>query len=215
MTAVLVVGSIILFLGLDYLARRKKSVIGASAVLLSTPVRPVQPAQNSRVPAFAFFHPGHTWLSLLDNGTVRVGIDAFAVEALGRGQQLELPEVPVQVKAGQRIFGLKVGDRMAHFVAPIDGEIVEINRNASPAKLPGAWLVKMKPRRLGGQLKNLRVAEAAEDWLQREKSRFKDFLATLGAEPVVALQDGGEPVAGILAKADDEAWTKFQQEFLK
>jgi predicted ATP-grasp superfamily ATP-dependent carboligase len=96
----------------------------------------------------------------------------------------------------------------------VDGEVIAVNDHASPDKLPGEWLVEIKPKRLGWQLQNLRAAEVAWEWLAREKTRFRDFLASLNGKSAFALQDGGDPMPGILAKADDKTWEAFQQRFL-
>ncbi len=216
MTFLLVVAMIIIFLAINYIVRKKESPAGEEWPLLSIPLQrsPIRVQVPQGLPAAAFLHPGHTWLTIRENGNVRVGIDSFATEVLGKGKNLNLPPVAINVKAGEPMIGLDVVDREARFVAPVDGEVIAVNDHASPDKLPGEWLVEIKPKRLGRQLQNLRAAEVAWEWLAREKTRFRDFLASFDGKPALALQDGGDPMPGILAKTDDKTWEAFQQRFL-
>lgn len=213
MTALFVVATIVFFLTIDYFVQKKESPAGEKWPLLSIPLQPVA-AAAMKMPAAAFLHPGHTWLMLHENGNLRVGIDDFAAEVLGKSQKLDLPSVDSQVKTGDRLLGLQVANRTADFVAPIDGEIVAVNGHIAPEKLPGEWLVEIKPQRFGEQLQSLRIAEVAREWLERERARFKDFLAYFNGDQEPALQDGGEPIPGVLAHANDEIWKAFQEEFL-
>ncbi|NOY05040.1 MAG: glycine cleavage system protein H [Chlorobi bacterium] len=210
MTVLLIGATFITFIIIDYFVRKK---VSESAEELPATAR-AQPTYR-RMPAGAFLHPGHTWLTIRENGCVRIGIDDFAASALGAIDVLKLPKVNAEVKADSPLLSLKRGKREARFISPVDGEVVATNDYASPTRLPGEWLVEIKPRRLEKALKNMRIAEAARQWLQAEKNRFTDFLAVRqgGAAPV--LQDGGEPVPGILARMDDSAWETFQREFLE
>jgi glycine cleavage system H lipoate-binding protein len=221
MTFLFVVAMIIIFLAINYIVQKKKSPAVEKWPLLSIPLQSRVAGRSlariqgpGNLPAAAFLHPGHTWLTIRENGNVRVGIDSFATEALGAGEELNLPPVETGIKAGEPMMGLHVAGREAKFVAPVDGEVIAVNDRASPDKLPNEWLVEIKPKRLGRQLQNLRAAEVAWEWLAREKTRFRDFLAALDGKPALALQDGGDPLPGIMANADNKTWEAFQQRFL-
>jgi len=214
MTALFVVATIVTLLTIDYFIKKREAPAAGKSPLLSTPV-PAAPAIYFRgMPKTAFLHPGHTWLTLRDTGTVRVGIDSFATEALGKRAALELPKVATRVRAGEPIMSVNLTGRRATFVAPVDGEVVKVNERASSKDLPREWLIEIRPKHLGEQLRHLHLAESAHQWLDREWARFKDFLAATNGDAALALQDGGEPVPGILANAGDETWESFQRNFL-
>lgn len=214
MVALLVVATIITFLTIDYFVQKKESPTGEKWPLLSIPLQPVQ-ALAASLPEWAFVHSGHTWVTVRDNGRVRIGIDGFAADALGRAKAVKLPPVAASVEAGKPAIAVQFDGRVAEFTAPVDGEIVAVNDHLSPDGLGDEWLVEVKPRHFGRDVQKLRTAEVAKEWLERERGRFRDFLASLGGEPALVLQDGGEPLPGVLASIDDQAWARFQDEFLR
>ena len=212
MTVLLIGATFITFIVIDYLLRRRVAQ-GVEEQPAAARARPRLGFHET--PAGAFLHPGHTWLTIGENGRVRIGIDDFAANALGAIDALKLPRVNTEVKTDSPLLSLKRGEREARFISPVDGKVVAINDNASPNRLPGEWLVEVKPSRLEKALKNMRIAEAARQWLQTEKNRLADFLAVRQGSSAPVLQDGGEPVPGILARMDDAAWETFQREFLE
>ena len=67
-------------------------------------------------------------------------------------------------------------------------------------------------------LKKLRIAEEARDWLQEEAERFQDFFAARPLQQTAlgtVMQDGGQPTGGVLEWMDDETWRRFNDEFLR
>ena len=61
-----------------------------------------------------------------------------------------------------------------------------------------------------------RVGARARQWLRDEADRLKEFIAGQSAQGAfVTVQDGGEPVAGVLTTCDRTAWDRFQTDFLK
>ncbi len=68
----------------------------------------------------------HEWLSL-DGDIVTVGITEYAATQLGDVVFVELPEVETQVARGDEIVVIESVKAASDIMAPIDGEIVEIN----------------------------------------------------------------------------------------
>ncbi|TNF37375.1 MAG: hypothetical protein EP329_03290, partial [Deltaproteobacteria bacterium] len=65
----------------------------------------VRAAVPERVPAGAvpgdlFFHPKHAWAALEASGAVRMGVDDFLAQAVGRVDAIELPRVGDALTAG-------------------------------------------------------------------------------------------------------------------
>ena len=214
MTALFVVVTIILFLTIDYFVQKKESPAGEKWPLLSMPLQPLEVSAQKTIPAGAFVHPGHTWITIRENGLVRVGIDNFATQVLGECEDILFPAPEKEISEGEPLVSLRVDGRQAKFISPVDGKVMAVNEEVSAEKLPGEWLVEIKPKNLARQLRKMRIAESANKWLQREKARFRDFLASKAGNPALVLQDGGEPVPGLLLKLDDKAWSEFQREFL-
>ncbi len=96
------------------------------------------------------FTEDHEWLEEND-GIVTVGITKHATEQLGDLVFVELPEVGAEVGRGDDVCVIESVKAASDIVAPLDGEIVEINEaivedptlvNADPTG--AAWFFKMK-----------------------------------------------------------------------
>lgn len=97
----------------------------------------------------------HEWLRV-EGDLVVVGITEHAAEALGDVVFVELPEPETQVAAGDEIVVIESVKAASDILAPVDGEIVEVNEKL--ADNPGlvnedplgeAWFFKLKVDDLG------------------------------------------------------------------
>lgn len=217
MTAILVVLTMMAFLGADYVVSRRRQ--RGVAV-------PVPPAVRMAPEFFQqlrglFYGNGHTWARLDADGSVRVGVDDFARRLLGRVDRIETAPEGTSLGTRDAAFVLHQGGKSLGFPLPVEGRITAVNPlvQAEPEALAegaDAWLVSVQPRRLGRDLRRLRVAEEAQGWMREEVARLRDFLAAqVPADAVGAtLHDGGVPIEGVLSHLDGVAWEKFESEFL-
>jgi len=92
----------------------------------------------------------HEWL-LDEDGTITVGITDHAQEQLGDLVFVELPEVGTEITKDDEIVVIESVKAASDILAPIDGEIVEINQelvenptliNEDPTGK--GWFFKMK-----------------------------------------------------------------------
>jgi glycine cleavage system H protein len=66
----------------------------------------------------------HEWVSgLSDNGTVRVGVTDFAVEALGEIVYVQLPELGAEVAAHDAVGELESTKSVSDLFAPVSGTV--------------------------------------------------------------------------------------------
>ena len=233
MVAILVVLTIVLFIGADLLvqwSRRRRGVqvapiktrvAGAADVLLPG----LQP-ERFALPGGLFFHPAHTWANLLFSGQIKVGVDDFLQKLFGRIDAVTLPPVGTEVKQGQPLMSIRQGGRVAMLPAPVDGVVCAINGEL--AKSPNllrrepytrGWLVALRPTDLTADLSRLAIGEGAFRWLKSELSRFEEFLQGIMAVHQDALvgataADGGLSPDGLLERLDEESWKAFQSKFL-
>jgi glycine cleavage system H protein len=96
------------------------------------------------------FTKEHEWLRV-EGDTVVVGITEHAATALGDVVFVELPAVETQVAEGDEICVIESVKAASDILAPLDGEIVEVNEKLvdSPAlvnedPLGAAWFFKIK-----------------------------------------------------------------------
>ncbi|MFW5655549.1 MAG: glycine cleavage system protein GcvH [Roseicyclus sp.] len=96
------------------------------------------------------FTEDHEWLRPEGDGIV-VGITEYAATQLGDVVYVELPELGTQVAKGDEIVVIESVKAASDIVAPVDGEIVEVNEaltgnpglvNEDP--LGEAWFFKIK-----------------------------------------------------------------------
>ncbi|MEM9975791.1 MAG: glycine cleavage system protein GcvH [Pseudomonadota bacterium] len=113
----------------------------------------------------------HEWLRI-DDDLVVVGITEHASEQLGDVVFVELPEVETQVAKGDEIVVIESVKAASDILAPLDGEIVEVNAALaeSPAlvnedPLGEAWFFKMK------------VEDTSEMESMMDEDGYKDFIA--------------------------------------
>lgn len=96
------------------------------------------------------FTEDHEWLKA-DGDVVTVGITEHASTQLGDVVFVELPEVGMQVAKGDDVCVIESVKAASDILAPLDGEIVEINEaladtpsmvNDDP--MGGAWFFRVK-----------------------------------------------------------------------
>jgi glycine cleavage system H protein len=217
MTAVLVILTILVFVGIDAIVmafrRRHAPVPSAQTVVAMLEPRP---------PQGIFLDPHHSWVRITADGTLRVGVDDFLTEAVGDIEGVEAPARGTQVKRGDPLLTLRIKGKSLVVPAPISGEIVGVNDhvatqpwtvNRDPYGV--GWIVALWTRDHHDAIKPLRIGTAAAAFLRTELQRLADFLTPTGtAATVPLLADGGIPRRGVLAAAGDEQWVAFQREFL-
>ena len=74
----------------------------------------------------------HEWIAV-DGDTARVGITAYAAEALGDVVYLDLPEVGATLTAGETCGEIESTKSVSDLIAPADGEVTSVNQEAVDA----------------------------------------------------------------------------------
>ena len=113
----------------------------------------------------------HEWLRVEDDLVV-VGITEHAASELGDVVFVELPEVDATVAKGDEIVVIESVKAASDILAPLDGEIVEVNDalEGNPGLVNDdatgdAWFFKMKVEDLS----------AMDDYM--DEKEYKDFIA--------------------------------------
>lgn len=112
----------------------------------------------------------HEWLRV-EGDLVVVGITEHAAEQLGDVVFVELPEVETKVAKGDEIVVIESVKAASDILAPLDGEIVEVNEALTDAPAlvnedaMGAWFFKMKVEDM----------EQLDAYMSEDE--YKDFIA--------------------------------------
>lgn len=217
MTVLLVAATIIAFLTLEWVVRRRREAKEIPVLVVRQRAIPV------RMPEGIFFAPNHTWLNLFPSGKVRIGLDDFIGRMLDRPEVAFLKQEGEAVRKGDPILRLKQGPHSLTVRAPIGGTILSKNRNlaARPENMremlfSDGWAYTIQPFQTT-ELRNLLFGEETKAWVRTEFGRLRDVLARVtgsaNAAPVL-LQDGGVPVAGLMKDAPESWWNAIDEEFL-
>jgi glycine cleavage system H protein len=104
----------------------------------------------SNVPAGLRYTEEHEWVKS-EGGVVVVGITDYAQSSLGDVVFLELPDAGKKLTKGKAFGVVESVKAVSDLYAPIDGEVVEINKDliAAPEGVNkdayGSWMLKVKP----------------------------------------------------------------------
>ncbi|MFS0666689.1 glycine cleavage system protein GcvH [Peribacillus frigoritolerans] len=109
----------------------------------------------------------HEWVKTED-GTVRIGITAFAQSELGDIVFVELPEIGDELKANEPFGSVESVKTVSELYAPISGKVVEVNEDLSDnpeyvneSPFEKAWMVVLEPSN-SSDIENLMSAEEYE-----------------------------------------------------
>ncbi|CAH0161640.1 MULTISPECIES: glycine cleavage system protein GcvH [Bacillaceae] len=109
----------------------------------------------------------HEWVKTED-GTVRIGITAFAQSELGDIVFVELPEIGDELKANEPFGSVESVKTVSELYAPISGKVVEVNEDLSDnpeyvneSPYEKAWMVVLEPSN-SSDIESLMSAEEYE-----------------------------------------------------
>jgi glycine cleavage system H lipoate-binding protein len=202
------VGLIVLFFLLDFLFVRDLEKPADSKRGKSLEVEP-EPADEVVMPRGYFFHPGHSWVRILESGEVAVGVDDVVSAAVGAVTGFEAPRKDEPLNKGEAAFKLIAGGRALDFVSPVTGTVSSVNTalekdmgaiNSDPYGKGWLFTAKVAP---GGVA--LPSDETAAKWMKSELNRLRDF---------VAVYRRGSSFRGTLTGANNQVWAVFQDSFL-
>ena len=179
-----------------------------------------------RVPDNILFHQGHTWAKReeAEPNIVLVGMDDFAQKLAGPMGLRNNPTVGTFIRQGERGWSLQDGEKSVDMLAPVSGEVVEVNI-ALLAELENdankiaaldsdpygnGWLLKVKADDFERERKGLLSGTLARKWMEETVEHLRSKISPeLGA----VMQDGGVPVVGMAKNINAEEWDQLLKEF--
>ena len=131
---------------------------------------------------------------------------------------MKLPTAGTWVRQGAKSVRIDVDGRSTEIVSPVEGEVVEVNRDL--AKEPAfatwdpygrGWLLKVRSAGLGTNLRNLMNGRLARQWTEDASQQLQLRLMALSGS---VLQDGGAPAPDFAKHLDDDEWKRLTDLFL-
>jgi glycine cleavage system H lipoate-binding protein len=218
MTVLLVLCFFTLFIGLDYVMSRRRLAREAQAHALARQpqLEPVWVA-GYQMPEALFYHRGHTWARPLDANTVVIGLDDFARKLVGAPESIRTPSRGDWLHQGGRAFAVKLDGKAAELVSPIEGEVIEVNREllekpaiAADDPYGRGWVLKVKAPNLASNLRNLLSGRLARKWMEDSREALELRLMAFSGS---VLQDGGEPASDLGRTLPPGDWDRLTNEF--
>jgi glycine cleavage system H lipoate-binding protein len=215
MVALFVVLTFILFILIDFLvlkAQGKKHPAFSTVKVFD---------RGFAYPGDVYLSPGHTWLSMLKEGMVRIGVDEFIQKTLAGIKFITLLTEGSRVQKGDIIFSAVSNDKIVNFYAPVTGTIRKVNTGMQNRGIDDPyknWVVSIEAENLNSELKGMKFRESATNWLAEEYARLKDFLSFHSQEMAVAgttMHDGGNIMEGVVTSLNANSIREFENQFLK
>jgi len=130
-----------------------------------------------------FYHSGHTWARVEEDGIVRVGLDDFGQRMLGPAYSLSLPQRQQELQRGKGSWSVTHQTGVAALASPVSGKVLNVNTNLlmRPALVNRdpfgeGWTMTIEPVDLKSCLQRLMYGERAGQWLANEIDRLRSVI---------------------------------------
>ncbi|MEW5925628.1 MAG: response regulator, partial [Candidatus Zixiibacteriota bacterium] len=105
----------------------------------------------------------NSWMILLEDGTVMLGVEGSFIQMIGKVQTVYLPSKGDEIRQGGQYLQLFSADMRSHTIlSPLSGIVMDVNERvldnpASALQDPygEGWLIKLKPTRFEAEIQLL------------------------------------------------------------
>lgn len=136
------------------------------------------------IPGGVFISPGHSWAMLNPNGNADIGLDDFAKKIIGKIDDIDFPNLGMDVKKGERLFSVMQKTHSIPFSAPLSGKVVSVNKtlHEDPERLDFSSYGKnhictINASNLNNELKELKIGQAAVDFYNDDIEKLKNYIS--------------------------------------
>jgi glycine cleavage system H protein len=219
MPVILVLGTFLFFIVLDYYLNRNRAIatVGVEAPKPVAALAGEDHVDGFLVPQTVYYHSGHSWLTTERKGVVRIGADEFAAALAGKLEKIELPKPGQWIRQGQKVVSFYRDGKKTEMVSPTEGEVLQVNAEVldNPALLRQdpygkGWLVSVHVPDEENTGRNLVPKGLVHEWMREAVERLYALQPAL-AGAVAA--DGGRPADDLLAALPDADWRQVTAEF--
>lgn len=140
------------------------------------------------IPGGVFISEGHCWAAIAQDGTVRVGLDDFAKKLIGKIDDIEFPNLGMNIKQGQPLFIIKQGKKSIQFNSPVSGQVAKVNNDLGDnidvldySTYEKNWICIIDADKLDTELSQLKIGKNAVNFYQDEIEKYtkeiKNFIS--------------------------------------
>ena len=158
--------------------------------------------QGCEISSGLFYHSGHTWARVEEDGIVRVGLDDFGQRMLGSAYSLSLPQRLQSLHRGKASWSVTHQSGVTSLASPVAGRVLDVNSNLlmRPALVNrdpygDGWTMTIEPVDLKVCLKRLMYGEKVRQWLVNEIDRLRSVINQILSDDhnaiIPTMTDGG------------------------
>ena len=174
------------------------------------------------IPGGVFIAKNHTWFTINQEGITKIGIDDFAKKLIGKIDSIELPNLGMELKAGQPLFTIKQGNRSVTFNSPVSGKVSQVDTllKDNPAALDITsydrnWICALDTENIDDEIKGMSIGKSAVNFYQDDIEKFrilmKDLIKSQNKNEDYLESD--QIYVGQLEKLTNGNWQKIVAEF--
>jgi CheY-like chemotaxis protein len=176
------------------------------------------------IPGGVFISEDHCWISMDQTGTVKIGLDDFTRKLIGKIDNIEFPNLGMNIKRGRPLFSIRQRNRIITFASPVSGLVSGINtllskdlRDLDITPHYDIWICIIDADNLDNEIKQLKIGKSAVTFYQDDIEHVKDFITGLfkDKKEKTAMKTNGEMHLGEIEGMDDSNWEKAVAEFFK
>jgi glycine cleavage system H protein len=133
--------------------------------------------EGYEIPENLYYTKDHLWAKLEDDGSVRVGMNAFGAKAAGTIEFIDLPMEDDEFEAGDAFGSLESAKWVGGLTMPVTGTIIEVNEDiednlemiAGDPYVDG-WLILIEPSNLEEDLEALVHGDEIRPWFEEDQA---------------------------------------------
>ena len=171
------------------------------------------------IPGGVFISEGHCWAAISQDGTVKMGIDDFAKKLIGKIDDIEFPNLGMNIEKGQPLFSIKQNKRSIKFLSPVSGVVSKLNSDLSESPelldfsiYENNWIAAIDADKLDTELPQLKIGKNAVAFFQDEIDRYVKTIKSFFKDDQKSENDFGS-LWGQLDKLEEKNWYIITTDF--
>lgn len=131
--------------------------------------------EGYKLPDELYYTKDHTWARIEDNGLITSGLDDYGAKAAGNIEFIDLPMADDEFEAGEAFGSLESAKWVGGLLMPVSGTITDVNEAIEDDlgilkedPYGEGWLIKIKPKNVKEELKNLIHGTDVGPWIKKE-----------------------------------------------
>jgi CheY-like chemotaxis protein len=169
------------------------------------------------IPGGVFISEGHCWASVAQEGTVKVGIDDFAKKLIGKIDDINFPNLGMNIAKGQPLFSIKQGNKIVNFNSPVSGFVAKLNHDLKDnissldySPYDKNWFCSIDAEKLDVELTQLKIGKNAVNYYQDEIDRYTKLMKE---RMTIENKNSYEMYWGQLENLEEKDWYIITGEF--